>query len=168
MTSNFKICGEADVTMLLNLVKPVIKIMRDNDLSQYGFKGRVINNEIDYGEGRPLTRKHHIWTEWRPGFEDQQLLTCLSGITDAVDRIRLMRLKPFRCYSWHYDTTPRIHIPLITSKQCFLVVEQESKHLECGNIWWVDTTKYHTAVNGSDRERYHLVYEVIGPNNGFL
>lgn len=63
-----------------------------------------------------------------------------------------------RAYSYHYDMTKRIHIPLVTHEDCmFIVNDAVYKMTELGQAYMLDTTKKHTALNlGWDR-RVHLV-----------
>jgi hypothetical protein len=73
-------------------------------------------------------------------------------------RTRLMIVGPYACYSMHTDTTPRIHIPLITNPDCYFVFKKGIiQHLSVGSIYWADTTQAHTFINCSDRPRLHLV-----------
>lgn len=75
-----------------------------------------------------------------------------------LKRTRLMWLEPYSCYSMHNDETPRIHIPLITNQGCYFLFKIGLiKHLEIGNVYWVDTRKLHTFVNTSEYARLHLV-----------
>jgi hypothetical protein len=65
-------------------------------------------------------------------------------------RTRIMKLVPRECYTYHYDYTKRIHIPIVTDKNCFIVENNQLKHLPAdGNYYVFDTTKMHTAFNGS-------------------
>jgi hypothetical protein len=73
-------------------------------------------------------------------------------------RTRLMIVGPYACYSMHTDTTPRIHIPLITNPDCYFVFKKGIvQHLPVGLVYWADTTQSHTFINCSDRPRLHLV-----------
>lgn len=74
-----------------------------------------------------------------------------------IGRVRVMNLKPKTCLSWHKDTHPRIHYPLKTQEGCLMIIENETVHLKKHEWVWTDTTKYHTAINSSREERYHLV-----------
>lgn len=79
-------------------------------------------------------------------------------------RTRLMVLKPRECYSYHYDFTKRIHIPVITNENCFIVENRQLRHLPAdGNYYVVDTTKMHTALNGSrdNKDRLHIVGGIV-------
>lgn len=88
-------------------------------------------------------------------------------------RTRLMKMKPRTCYSWHRDKTQRIHIPIITHQNCqFVLAEKdwdlnsisESKFLNVGKAHYIDTTRLHTAFNGSSITRIHIVGCVNGKN----
>jgi hypothetical protein len=86
-----------------------------------------------------------------------------SPFEEVIDRYklkrsRLMMMGPKSCYSMHRDDTHRIHVPLITNDQCFFVFKRSiPRHISLGKVTWVDTTEEHTAVNGSDFWRLHLV-----------
>ena len=74
-----------------------------------------------------------------------------------LGRVRLMKMEPKTCLSWHIDHTPRIHLPIKTQEGCLMIIENEVFHLE-ENTWWLtDTTKKHTAINSSKKSRIHLV-----------
>lgn len=79
-----------------------------------------------------------------------------------VGRVRIMKSDPKTCLTWHVDTTPRIHYPLRTQEGCFMVIEDEICHMEEYTWWWADTTKKHTAFNGSREERIHIVAVILG------
>jgi hypothetical protein len=74
-----------------------------------------------------------------------------------IGRIRLMSLNPKTCLTWHFDFSPRLHYPIKTTEQNFMVIEDEVKHLEQDKWWRTDTTKYHTVFNGGFETRIHLV-----------
>ena len=75
-----------------------------------------------------------------------------------LSRTRFMWVNPFSCYTIHKDTTPRVHIPLITNLGCYFVfAETGLVHLNFGKVIWVDTRKAHTFINCSEIPRLHLV-----------
>jgi hypothetical protein len=73
-------------------------------------------------------------------------------------RTRVMKMAPKSCLSYHKDPTKRVHIPLITNTNTFLLVDKLAYHLtDDGSAYLVDTTKMHTAINASFVNRTHLV-----------
>ncbi len=85
-------------------------------------------------------------------------------------RWRAMLMSPGHAYSIHKDGQPnvtnvRCHVPLITNEQAklmFLGDELHNKnatlyHLECGKVYEVNTTQYHTAINFGSHDRWHIV-----------
>ncbi len=75
-----------------------------------------------------------------------------------LKRTRLMWLNPMGCYSMHRDSTPRIHIPLITNSECYFVFKRGIvQHMPAGSVYRVDTTLFHSFMNCSDHARLHLV-----------
>jgi hypothetical protein len=79
-----------------------------------------------------------------------------------LGRVRIMMTKPNGCLSWHHDTSPRVHYPIKTQDGCFMVIEDEVKFLPADSWWYTNTTKKHTAFNGSNENRIHLVAVLLG------
>lgn len=78
-----------------------------------------------------------------------------------LGRIRIMKLGLRYCMSWHTDSSPRLHFPIKTQPGCFMIIENEIKHIPQGEWWMADTTKHHTALNASNEERIHLVVAIL-------
>lgn len=79
-----------------------------------------------------------------------------------LGRVRLMKLNPKSCLSWHTDESNRLHYPILTQEGCLLVIEDEAMHLPLKQWYMADTTKKHTAFNGSRQSRIHLVAVILG------
>lgn len=78
-----------------------------------------------------------------------------------VGRVRVMKSNPNTCLSWHIDDTKRIHYPLKTQDGCFMLIEDEIKHMPANTWWLTDTLNLHTAFNASAESRIHLVVEMV-------
>ncbi len=76
-----------------------------------------------------------------------------------LKRSRLMWINPGACYTMHTDETQRIHVPIYTNDQAFLVFKKGLvKHMPAGYVYLADTTKEHTAMNCSMTDaRLHFV-----------
>ena len=72
-------------------------------------------------------------------------------------RTRIMQSGPKTCLTLHQDMTKRIHIPLITNQNCFMMIEDKIYRLKAGKVYLTNTTLKHTAVNASDSSRVHIV-----------
>jgi Aspartyl/Asparaginyl beta-hydroxylase len=75
-------------------------------------------------------------------------------------RTRIMNLEPKRCYSVHRDDTNRYHLALVTNYHARFIFTKEEKvyHIPAdGNLYFVDTIKEHTAINGGNENRIHMV-----------
>ena len=73
-------------------------------------------------------------------------------------RTRFLWVPAYSCYSMHHDSTPRIHIPLVTNPNCYFVFKKGIvEHLPCGKVYEVDTTEDHTFMNCSPTPRLHLM-----------
>jgi len=83
----------------------------------------------------------------------------------VIGRVRLMRIDPKSNYTFHADTTTRLHIPLKTNNQAFLLAGGRRLHLPLSrHPFIINTRLVHTAMNGApDESRYHLVAVLLKP-----
>jgi len=74
-------------------------------------------------------------------------------------RSRIMIMEGKTCYSFHADSTWRLHVPIVTNKDCIFYFPEykEQYHLELGKVYLINTTEKHTFLNGSTNSRIHLV-----------
>lgn len=80
----------------------------------------------------------------------------------SLGRVRLMKMKPKTCLSWHKDLCARLHFPIKTQDGCIMVIENEVMHMPADTWWYTNTHNKHTAVNASNQDRIHLVCSVTG------
>jgi hypothetical protein len=78
-----------------------------------------------------------------------------------LGRVRIMKSSSKTCLTWHVDLTPRIHYPIKTQEGCFMIIEDEVKHMHENTWWMTNTVLYHSAFNGSKEDRIHLVAVVL-------
>lgn len=80
-------------------------------------------------------------------------------------RARISRLQPQQTTTWHKDAPEnlycaRIHVPLVTNKDCFFETEIERDHLSAdGSAYILFVNRLHRAVNFGDADRYHLIMD---------
>jgi len=75
-------------------------------------------------------------------------------------RARIMIMPPRQCYSVHADPAPRIHIPIVTNDQCWMIWPTRSNCFQLKEeiVYWTDTRIPHTFINGSkENYRIHIV-----------
>jgi hypothetical protein len=85
-------------------------------------------------------------------------------------RWRAMKMQPHKTYTIHKDgqknvSNIRCHIPVVTNPQAYHISFGEDKsnlnpklyHMECGKIYEVNTTQYHSAINFGGEDRWHLL-----------
>lgn len=111
---------------------------------------------------RTVSLSEYDFTEICTLFKNTRIETIIDDVKKKynIGRCRVMKLPPKQCLTWHCDYSPRLHYVLKTQPECFMVVEDEVKHLPQDTWWLVDTTKFHTVFNGSLQNRYHLVFSV--------
>jgi hypothetical protein len=79
-----------------------------------------------------------------------------------LGRMRLLLLEPRNSLSFHKDPQPRLHIPIITNPGCLLIIENFATHLVAdGSVYYTNTKKYHTALNGGEANRIHFVATIL-------
>jgi hypothetical protein len=75
-----------------------------------------------------------------------------------IGRTRILSKGLYNCNSWHRDPEPRLHIPIETNPGSLFVVNHHVTHLPAdGSVYFTDTRAYHTALNGGETRRVHLV-----------
>jgi hypothetical protein len=77
----------------------------------------------------------------------------------AAYRARIMIMQPRQCYSIHADPSKRIHIPIVTNDQCWMIWPKfnSCNQLQTHRAYLTDTTKPHTFINGGTDPRIHIV-----------
>jgi hypothetical protein len=115
-----------------------------------------ITSDGNSGEGK-LEKLNHVEKDFNIFAYDLPYTNSVLAQL-GMYRSRLMRMKPKTCYSYHWDPTKRMHIPLITNEDNFFVIDDEvSRYPADGSYYLVDTTKKHTFVNASFDSRVHIV-----------
>ena len=81
-----------------------------------------------------------------------------------IGRVRILEKDSYNCNSWHRDPEPRIHIPIYTNPGSLFIVNHHCTHLPAdGSVYFTDTRGYHTALNGGEQPRTHLVATLAYP-----
>lgn len=103
--------------------------------------------EIDFSEFNPKfagTYFEHVHQELTKRF--------------PIGRTRVLSKGLYNCNSWHRDPEPRLHIPVISNPGSLFVVNHHVTHLPAdGSLYFTDTRGYHTALNGGETQRVHIV-----------
>ncbi|MEO0327902.1 MAG: hypothetical protein AAF217_04825 [Pseudomonadota bacterium] len=75
-----------------------------------------------------------------------------------IGRMRVLSKGTYNCNSWHRDPEPRLHIPIVTNPGSLFLVNHHATHLPAdGSVYYTDTRGYHTALNGGESNRVHIV-----------
>jgi hypothetical protein len=82
-----------------------------------------------------------------------------------LGRVRILKLDSRKCLSYHRDPEDRLHIPIITNPGALMIVNNQSYHMKAdGSVYHMNTTNYHTALNGGESPRIHLVATILDDN----
>ena len=115
------------------------------------------NKEKNYGIGSSSSL-HHTEKEF---IEPVYKIPYINSIIEKLGlfRTRIMEMRPKSCYSYHIDQTNRVHIPIITNDKAFFVVDDIVQRMpNVGEVYFLETTKIHTAINASISDtRIHIV-----------
>jgi len=137
--------------------RPGVEVETANDLSGL-FYTRV---DDTYKEvQREELVDEFAFSEFVPLFEDTYFKEVWESLKDIADigRMRVLSKGLYNCNSWHRDPEPRLHIPIISNPGSLFVVNHHVTHLPAdGSVYFTDTRGYHTALNGGESNRVHIV-----------
>ena len=127
-----------------------------NDLS-----GRYWLRNEDYNEEpREDFVDEAAFSEFDPDFAGTYFEEVWKALTArfTIGRMRVLSKGLYNCNSWHRDPEPRLHIPIISNPGSLFVVNNHVTHLPAdGSVYFTDTRGYHTALNGGESHRVHIV-----------
>ena len=109
---------------------------------------------------RDIMVDESAYSEFNPLFADTYLAEVYEQLTARfpIGRMRVLGKDPYNCNSWHRDPEPRLHIPIISNPGSLFVVNHHCTHLPAdGSVYFTDTRGYHTALNGGEESRVHIV-----------
>jgi hypothetical protein len=78
-----------------------------------------------------------------------------------LGRVRIMKMRPKTCLTWHQDDSIRVHFPMKTTPECMMIIEDHVKHLPEMTWWETNTLPFHTTINAGIKDRFHLVSVVL-------
>lgn len=55
----------------------------------------------------------------------------------------------------------RIHVPLLTNQQALFITGGIKWHMPIGWAWMIDPTQEHSAFNGGETDRVHLMFNAV-------
>ena len=119
----------------------------------------------DYNE---VQREQYVdesaYTELIPAIKNTYFELIYNQLCEQyrIGRMRILSLSPRKSLSYHRDPEPRLHIPIITNPGSLLIVDNYCTHIPAnGGVYFMNTQKYHTALNGGESLRVHLVVTVL-------
>ena len=131
--------------------------MSENDLSgRYWLRDKDSYEE----EAREELVDEAAFSEFNPEFGDTYFAFVHSELSKRfrIGRMRVLSKPVYNCNSWHRDPEPRIHIPITSNPGSLFIVNHHVTHLPAdGSVYFTDTRGYHTAINGGEADRVHIV-----------
>jgi len=111
------------------------------------------------------------FTEWR---DTAAMAACryvpdvLAKFECTIEAIRFLRLAPGTIVLEHNDSqhsfeygVARIHIPIVSPAEAEFILDDERLELAEGECWYVNVDLKHRLANNGDRDRVHLVIDVV-------
>jgi len=157
-------------------------------IEDIGFSGKLVNCiSLTHPENEQVDPRGIFWTmnedykeiqverfvneEAYRVFEPLLMNTYFKNIYDTLSehyklgRVRILKLDSRTSLSYHRDPEARLHVPIITNPGALMIVENSAYHMKAtGGVYYVDTTRYHTALNGGNEARIHLVATILDEN----
>ncbi|MBX2882851.1 MAG: hypothetical protein KTR32_23070 [Granulosicoccus sp.] len=137
--------------------RPGAEVETPNDLSGL-FHTRIDDSYEEVAREEPVDE--FAFTEFHPRFEDTYFKTVHDQLSTRfpIGRMRVLSKGLYNCNSWHRDPEPRLHIPIVSNPGSLFIVNHHVTHLPAdGSVYFTDTRGYHTALNGGESERVHIV-----------
>ena len=135
----------------------------ENDLSgRYWLRG----DDRYVEEAREDLVPEKAFSEFNPDFAGTYFEEVHSQLATRfpIGRMRVLSKGLYNCNSWHRDPEPRLHIPIVTNPGSLFVVNHHVTHLPAdGSVYFTDTRGYHTALNGGETRRVHIVAALAYP-----
>ena len=106
------------------------------------------------------------FSEFNPAFSGTYFEYVVDELAKRfpIGRTRVLSKAVYNCNSWHRDPEPRLHIPIITNPGSLFIVNHHVTHLPAdGSVYFTDTRGYHTAINGGETRRVHIVATLAYP-----
>ena len=127
-------------------------------ITSFDGKNVMVDNKFNEDYKRIPEIDLNYMNEWFKGKYTEEVINDLNK-TYKTTKWRFMRLtSERRAYSYHRDETKRLHIPLLTSEDCFFIIDEKLyKMNQEGKVYEMDTTKKHTALNLGWNDRVHMV-----------
>ena len=100
------------------------------------------------------------FSEFNPAFKGTYFEEVHAELSKRfpIGRTRVLSKGLYNCNSWHRDPEPRLHIPITTNPGSLFIVNHHVTHLPAdGSVYFTDTRGYHTALNGGETTRVHIV-----------
>ena len=122
---------------------------------------------VDFEKGksaRPDALNEEDFTVFNPNYYNTPIHEIYQLLTEqyTIGRFRIMVSKPKSCLSWHHDEHLRIHVPVVTNDNAYMMFEDMSvHHLPVGRAYVTDTRVHHTAFNAGLHTRIHLLGVII-------
>ena len=141
---------------------PLTRIPGNSSVSANDLSGRYwLRPDSSYEE---VAREEFVdeaaFSELDPAFADTYFAEVHKALTArfSIGRMRVLSKGLYNCNSWHRDPEPRLHIPILTNPGSLFVVNHHVTHLPAdGSVYFTDTRGYHTAMNGGEHRRVHIV-----------
>ena len=154
----FEIISNVDIDKIQNEIGS-----RAAGQRQFPLQGAYENDF--FGALGPVDQMEHEETKYTYNLYEKDMPYTYSVLNEFnMFRTRHVSIPANYCYDYHNDATPRIHIPLQSNEDCFMVIDDNVYRMPSnGDVYKVNTTKKHLALNASYHGfiRTHLIGNII-------
>lgn len=144
--------------------RPGVQVETENDLS--GLFHTRVDDSYREVEREELVDEF-AFTEFVPALRNTYFRHVWESLKEIapIGRMRVLSKGLYNCNSWHRDPEPRLHIPVISNPGSLFIVNHHVTHLPAdGSVYFTDTRGYHTALNGGESHRVHIVAALPQPD----
>lgn len=171
MSNSVEKIGTANSLLLLRELQSIIEKYNLSDHRQISVTSEHGENDFQCSTGRManLKKPESFYNKLNKSFRGSYVEQCIAAYPDYY-RWRFLKLPGRTCYSIHHDNDSvhhpdkkniRLHIPVLTNNHAFMIFFHDHDvsyvHLRKNNVYKVNTSLIHSAVNHGDQDRIHLV-----------
>lgn len=167
---NYKFLGNINVTeKMLQLTEEVKKIdwisedfarrepaLKDGKIIEFPFT--IMHSKLDQNKYSHLTQdlSKEIVDRISELYPD-----CVFVRGEISALLPDVKILPHTDGKWFHKFSHRIHVPLITNKDCMNVFEKEEIHFDTYSIFEINNRVVHHAYNKGTESRVHLIFDLM-------
>jgi hypothetical protein len=172
----FKNCGDVNISNILDHINKFNSEWLINTIRQDIYEAHKYTNSFFLYESSNNWNQGDVYQTFAMT-EDFVLLDLVNPVIKnlellydgKVGKVLFIKLPAFKEVGEHSDVgdylgaVRRFHVPIITNPDVDFRIDSETINMKTGEIWEINNSKLHYVNNRSDKDRVHLLIDIM-PN----